>query len=65
MSAHGVIDSDAATVAWDRALEAPVWTGKPVWIHTDLLRPNLLVDAGRLSAVIDFGGSVSVTPLLT
>ena len=27
-----------------------------MWIHTDLLRPNLLVDAGRLSAVIDFGG---------
>jgi aminoglycoside phosphotransferase (APT) family kinase protein len=54
--ARGVIDSDAATVAWDRALEAPVWKGKPVWIHTDLLRPNLLVDNGRLSAVIDFGG---------
>jgi aminoglycoside phosphotransferase (APT) family kinase protein len=27
-----------------------------VWIHTDLLRPNLLVDRGRLCAVIDFGG---------
>jgi Phosphotransferase enzyme family len=27
-----------------------------VWIHTDLLRPNLLVAGGRLGAVIDFGG---------
>jgi aminoglycoside phosphotransferase (APT) family kinase protein len=27
-----------------------------VWIHTDLLRPNLLVHEGRLGAVIDFGG---------
>jgi aminoglycoside phosphotransferase (APT) family kinase protein len=27
-----------------------------VWIHSDLLRPNLLVDGGRLCAVIDFGG---------
>jgi aminoglycoside phosphotransferase (APT) family kinase protein len=26
------------------------------WIHGDLLRPNLLVDDGRLVAVIDFGG---------
>ena len=30
--------------------------GAPVWIHTDLLRPNLLVGDGRLRAVIDFGG---------
>jgi aminoglycoside phosphotransferase (APT) family kinase protein len=55
-SAQGVIDSDAAMTAWQRALEAPVWRGMPVWIHTDLLRPNLLVHDGRLSAVIDFGG---------
>lgn len=54
-SARGVIDGDAATAAWDRALEAPAWDGTPVWIHTDLLRPNLLVRHGRLSAVIDFG----------
>jgi aminoglycoside phosphotransferase (APT) family kinase protein len=52
----GVIDSDAAAGAWSRALEAPVWDGAPVWIHTDLLRPNLLVDRGRIHAVIDFGG---------
>jgi aminoglycoside phosphotransferase (APT) family kinase protein len=55
-SARGVIDSDAATAAWERALEAPVWEGKPVWIHSDLLRPNLLAHGGRLSAVIDCGG---------
>jgi aminoglycoside phosphotransferase (APT) family kinase protein len=55
-SARGVIDSDAATAAWERALHAPAWNGTPVWIHTDLLRPNLLVRDGRLCAVIDFGG---------
>jgi aminoglycoside phosphotransferase (APT) family kinase protein len=55
-SARGVVDSDAATAAWERALKAPPWEGAPVWIHTDLLRPNLLVHGGRLCAVIDFGG---------
>jgi aminoglycoside phosphotransferase (APT) family kinase protein len=55
-SARGVIDSDAATAAWEHALDAPAWTGPPAWIHTDLLRPNLLVHGGRLCAVIDFGG---------
>ena len=56
-SARDVIDSDAATAAWERALLAPVWKGKPVWVHTDLLRPNVLVHGGRLCAVIDFGGA--------
>jgi aminoglycoside phosphotransferase (APT) family kinase protein len=55
-SARGVIDSEAATAAWERALEAPAWKGTPAWIHTDLLRPNVLVHGGRLCAVIDFGG---------
>jgi aminoglycoside phosphotransferase (APT) family kinase protein len=55
-SARGVIDSDAATAAWERALQAPAWNGTPVWIHTDLLRSNVLVRDGRLCAVIDFGG---------
>jgi aminoglycoside phosphotransferase (APT) family kinase protein len=56
-SARGFIDSNAATAAWERALQAPAWTGAPVWIHCDLLRPNLLVRDGRLCAVIDFGGA--------
>ena len=55
-SARGVIDGDAALAAWDAALQAPTWEGAPLWIHSDLLRPNLLVRDGRLCAVIDFGG---------
>lgn len=51
-------DVDRATVlaGWERALEAPAWDGRPRWLHTDLLRPNLLARAGRLEAVLDFGG---------
>jgi aminoglycoside phosphotransferase (APT) family kinase protein len=55
-SSQDVIDSDAATAAWGQALEAPAWRGRSVWIHGDLLRPNVLVRGGRLCAVIDFGG---------
>ncbi len=55
-SSRGAIDGDEAAAAWASALRAPPWDGTPVWIHTDLLRPNLLVDRGRLCAVIDFGG---------
>ena len=56
-AARGVIDGDAATAAWERVLEAPAWKGTPVWIHADLLRPNVLVRDGQLRAVIDFGGA--------
>ena len=51
------IDTPAALAAWQRALDAPPWDGKPVWIHNDLLPPNLLVgdDDGHLTAVLDFG----------
>jgi aminoglycoside phosphotransferase (APT) family kinase protein len=51
----GMIDTEAATAAWDAALQASAWNGPPVWIHGDLLPGNLLVHQGRISAVIDFG----------
>ena len=50
-----MIDTAAATAAWERALQAPTWPGPPVWIHGDLSPGNLLMVGGRLSAVIDFG----------
>ena len=53
---HDVIDTDEVTAAWDAAIETPVWSRAPVWIHGDLHAGNLLVQQGRLSGVIDFGG---------
>jgi aminoglycoside phosphotransferase (APT) family kinase protein len=52
----GVIDTGAALAAWEVALQAPDWDRPPVWFHGDVLAGNLLVERGRLSAVIDFGG---------
>jgi aminoglycoside phosphotransferase (APT) family kinase protein len=54
-SLEGMLDTSAVTAAWDAALQAPAWHGPPVWIHGDLQPLNLLVERGRLSAVIDFG----------
>jgi aminoglycoside phosphotransferase (APT) family kinase protein len=51
----GTLDLDAATAAWEDALQAPAWVGPPVWLHGDLLPGNLLVRQGRLCGVIDFG----------
>jgi aminoglycoside phosphotransferase (APT) family kinase protein len=52
----GTIDVGAVTAAWEAALRAPKWDRPPVWIHGDLDARNLLVEEGRLSAVIDWGG---------
>lgn len=51
-----MIDTEAATRVWEDALQTPEWARAPVWFHGDLLSGNLLVERGRLSAVIDFGG---------
>ncbi|MFJ8826915.1 aminoglycoside phosphotransferase family protein [Streptomyces sp. NPDC102467] len=50
----GVIDFDAALALWDTAVRAPRGPLPDVWLHADLQPGNLLVDDGRLSAVIDF-----------
>jgi len=50
----GRIDVDAATEVWETAL-ATIWRGPPVWVHGDVGAGNLLVQGGRLTAVIDFG----------
>lgn len=54
-SLDGMLDTEAATAAWDAAVQTPAWHGPPVWIHGDLQSGNLLATGGRLSAVIDFG----------
>jgi aminoglycoside phosphotransferase (APT) family kinase protein len=56
-SLDGEIDVGAVTAAWEEALRAPEWQRPPVWIHGDLDSRNLLVENGRLSAVIDFGSA--------
>lgn len=53
---EGSIDTRAAGAVWEAALDA-TWHGQPAWFHGDVATGNLLVEGGRLSAVIDFGTS--------
>lgn len=53
---EGRVDTRRAAAVWDAALAAE-WTGDPVWFHGDLATGNLLIERGRLCAVIDFGTS--------
>ena len=49
-------DADVLTEIWGVALSS-TWDRPPVWVHGDISPGNLLVNDGRVSAVIDFGGA--------
>ena len=57
-----LVEQRAARALWDRALSTPPWGGRPLWIHGDLHPGNLLIEHGRLSAVIDFGDLAAGDP---
>lgn len=55
LTASQTINTDAATEIWQTAIAAPM-EEEPVWYHGDVAAGNLLIEDGKLSAVIDFGG---------
>lgn len=57
-----LIDSAAFLAAWNDAVEAPAFAGKPRLCHGDLLAGNVLVHEGRLQAVIDWAGICRADP---
>ncbi len=48
------LDVHTITAIWERALGSE-WQVPPVWLHGDVSEGNMLVNDGKLSAVIDFG----------
>ncbi|MBO1330768.1 aminoglycoside phosphotransferase family protein [Streptomyces sp. VRA16 Mangrove soil] len=55
-------DRATAQQVWETASAMPDWDGPPVWLRADLHPANILVDRGRISAVIDFGDIMSGDP---
>lgn len=47
---------------WDAALDAPAWSGEPLWIHGDLHPGNLVARGSELVAIIDFGDVTAGDP---
>jgi len=55
------IDVIGAAEVWEAAVDSR-WEQPPVWVHGDVTGTNLLVQGGRLCAVIDFGCSAVGDP---
>jgi aminoglycoside phosphotransferase (APT) family kinase protein len=47
-------DPAAIATAWAESLDAPQWMEEPRWVHSDLMPSNLLVEHGRLTAILDW-----------
>ncbi|HEX4979024.1 MAG TPA: aminoglycoside phosphotransferase family protein [Acidimicrobiales bacterium] len=64
LDVSGLPDASAARLRaiWSEGLAAEPHLGAPLWIHGDLHPANLLVDAGRLSGVLDFGDMAAGDP---
>ena len=58
-----IIDAGKALALWNQAC-ATRWNKPPVWIHGDFAIGNILIDSGKLSAIIDFGGAAVGDPAL-
>lgn len=56
-----LIDFHKAIDLWERA-SVTKWEKAPVWIHGDFAIGNFLIENGKLSAVIDFGGAAIGDP---
>ncbi len=59
---EGIIEREAVLRVWEQVVSTRSWPGPPVWLHGDLHPGNLLVEAGRLSGLIDFGDLTSGDP---
>ena len=58
----GLVNRTAVLDLWEKVVGTPTWSGPPLWIHGDLHAGNVLVDRGRISAVIDFGDLTAGDP---
>jgi aminoglycoside phosphotransferase (APT) family kinase protein len=57
-----LVDRGAVIACWSELAATPPWSGSPLWLHGDLHPANVLVDAGRIAAIIDFGDITAGDP---
>jgi aminoglycoside phosphotransferase (APT) family kinase protein len=60
--AGNLVDDARILQCWDSVAATASWSGPPMWVHGDLHPGNLIVEHGRLAAVIDFGDLTAGDP---
>lgn len=62
LASGAVPDAPRVAALWDELVSIPFWDAPPSWIHGDLHPANLLLNAGGLAAVLDFGDLAAGDP---
>jgi len=51
------IDYQKIIKIWEILVNSPVWDNNSVWIHSDLLKPNILIKNNHILGIVDFGSA--------
>jgi len=51
------IDYKKAIKIWEILVNTSLWDNNPVWIHADLLKPNIKIKNNHIIGIIDFGSA--------
>lgn len=62
LASGAIPDARWLAAVWEEAIAVSSWSGPALWLHGDLHPANILLRAGRLSAVIDFGDLTAGDP---
>lgn len=57
-----LVDVDRIRLVWEDATAAPPWEGEPMWLHADLHPANVMITAGALTGIVDFGDMCAGDP---
>jgi aminoglycoside phosphotransferase (APT) family kinase protein len=58
----GFVDGRRVLDLWGELVGVKPWAGPALWLHGDVHPLNVLVDEGRVSAIVDFGDLCSGDP---
>lgn len=61
-SAGDLVVADAVRRRFEELATVDEWHGPPLWLHGDLHSANVVVSAGAISAVLDFGDLTAGDP---
>lgn len=57
-----LVEIDRIRSVWEDATSATAWSGPALWLHADLHPANVMVSAGALTGVVDFGDMCAGDP---